>query len=182
VYQDLREIPTGSPPTQTWGMKISQFFDQELAISQKWLKIDGYMQRGILQALNLLSSRVTFTAIVPGERPKCALDSNLKCQYYPLECFGNFICQPMHFGEIRYLCNYWSTEWVHFAVLNTVVKAFLCLRPRREGCIIKLAAVSVCPYVCLSVPCLNITRERIGLGSPNLAGLKPIARVNREPI
>ena len=36
-------------------------------MSQKWLKIDGYMQRGILQALNPLSNRVTFTAIVPGQ-------------------------------------------------------------------------------------------------------------------
>ena len=33
-----------------------------------------------------------------------------------------------------------------------------------------------------SVPCLNITRERKGLGSPNLAGWKPITRVLREPI
>jgi len=32
------------------------------------------MQRGVLQALNPLSNRVTFTAIVPG-RPKCVLDS-----------------------------------------------------------------------------------------------------------
>ena len=41
----------------------------ELAIgglSQKRLKINEYMQRGILQALNPLSNHVTFTAIVPG--------------------------------------------------------------------------------------------------------------------
>jgi len=37
-----------------------------------------------------------------------------------------------------------------------------------------------CLSVRLSVPCLNITRERIGLGSPNLAGLKPITRVTRD--
>jgi len=30
------------------------------------LKIDGCIQRGVLQALNPLSNRVTFTAIVPG--------------------------------------------------------------------------------------------------------------------
>jgi len=36
--------------------------------------------------------------------------------------------------------------------------------------------------VCLSVPCLNITRELKGLGSPNLAGWKPVTRVFREPI
>ena len=55
---------------QRWGMKMSQFstntHHRYIAVSQKWLKIDGYMQRGILQALNPLSNRVTFTAIVPG--------------------------------------------------------------------------------------------------------------------
>jgi len=39
------------------------------------------------------------------------------------ENFGNFICQTMYFGE--YLCDNWSTEWVHFAVLNADVEAFL---------------------------------------------------------
>jgi len=33
------------------------------------LKIDGYMQQGVLQALNPLSNRVTFTAIVPWTYP-----------------------------------------------------------------------------------------------------------------
>jgi len=37
--------------------------------SGKRLKIDGYIQRGVLQALNLLSNRVTFTAIVPAATP-----------------------------------------------------------------------------------------------------------------
>jgi len=36
--------------------------------------------------------------------------------------FGNFICQTVHFGE--YLCGNWSTEWVHFAVLNTDIEVF----------------------------------------------------------
>ena len=35
-------------------------------ITGKRLKIDGYIQRGVLQALNPFSNRVTFTAIVPG--------------------------------------------------------------------------------------------------------------------
>ena len=39
-----------------------------------------------------------------------------------------------------------------------------------------------CLSVCLSVPCLNITRERKGLGSPKLRRWKPITRVSREPI
>ena len=33
------------------------------------MKIDGYIQRGVLQALNPLSNRVTLTAIVPGAYP-----------------------------------------------------------------------------------------------------------------
>jgi len=42
--------------------------------------------------------------------------------------------------------------------------------------------LSVCLYVRLYVPCLNITQERKGLGSPDLAEWKPITRVTREPI
>ena len=49
-------------------MKMSQFSTNNL-LSQKRLKIDGYMQRGVLQALNPLFLRVTFTAIVPGAYP-----------------------------------------------------------------------------------------------------------------
>jgi len=45
-------------------MKMSQFSTNNL-LSQKRLKIDGYMQRGVLQALNPL----TFTAIVPWAYP-----------------------------------------------------------------------------------------------------------------
>ena len=54
---------------QRWGVKMSQFSTNNLLpIYQKWLKIglDGYMQRGVLQALNPLPNRVTFTAIVLG--------------------------------------------------------------------------------------------------------------------
>jgi len=43
------------------------------------MKIDGYMQRGVLQALNPLYNRVTFIAIVPEAypgRPKCAKIAN----------------------------------------------------------------------------------------------------------
>jgi len=36
--------------------------------------------------------------------------------------------------------------------------------------------------VCLSVACLDLTRERRGLGSQKLTGWKPIARVTRESI
>jgi len=53
---------------QRWGVKCRQFSTNNL-LSQKWLKIDRYMQRGVLQPLNPLSNRVTFTAIVPGALP-----------------------------------------------------------------------------------------------------------------
>jgi len=43
-------------------------------------------------------------------------------------------------------------------------------------------AVSVCLSVCLSVTCLDVTRERKGIGSPKLSGWKPITRVTRKPI
>jgi len=51
-------------------------------ISEMVEGIDGYMQRGVFQALNSHSNRVTFIAIVPGgtqeEMPKCLLDSILR--------------------------------------------------------------------------------------------------------
>ena len=53
---------------QRWYENVA-VFDQYFSISQKWLKIHGYIQRGVLQALNSLSNRVTFTAIVPGAYP-----------------------------------------------------------------------------------------------------------------
>jgi len=36
-----------------------------------WVTVEdnGYIQRGVLQALNLISNRVTFTLIVPGATP-----------------------------------------------------------------------------------------------------------------
>jgi len=40
-----------------------------IAISQKRLKINGYIQRGVWPALNPLSIHVTFTAIIPGAYP-----------------------------------------------------------------------------------------------------------------
>jgi len=41
---------------------------------------------------------------------------------------------------------------------------------------------SVCLSVCLSVACLDLIRERKGLGSPNLEGWKPISGETRELI
>ena len=58
---------------QRWGMKMSQFSTNTrhryIAIYQKWLKIDEYIQWGVWQALNSLSIYVTFTAIIPGAYP-----------------------------------------------------------------------------------------------------------------
>jgi len=59
-----------------------------LTISQKWLKIDGYMLRGVWPALNSLSIHVTFTAIVPGAYPgevKCAKMATFG--FYGLNCW-----------------------------------------------------------------------------------------------
>jgi len=79
-----------------------------------------------------------------------------------------------------------TDKWQLLALFPDMRDSIIIPPPRRKGGIIKRAAVSVCPPVCLSVrlsvPCLNITRERKGLVSPNLTGLKPITRVTREPI
>ena len=57
------------------GYENVAIFDQQLVISQKRLQTDGYVQRGLLQALNPVYNRVTFTAIVrgvyPGEAKMC---------------------------------------------------------------------------------------------------------------
>jgi len=56
-------------------------------ITGKWLKIDGYMLRGVWQALNPLFIHVTFPAIVPvvyPGRPKYALDWLQKLTHVPL--------------------------------------------------------------------------------------------------
>ena len=58
----------------------------------KRLKIDGYIQRGVLQALNSLSNRVTFTAIVPGATPyggvKCK-GVGKSCDFRPISRYSS---------------------------------------------------------------------------------------------
>jgi len=61
-------------------------------------------------------------------------------------------------------------------VLDT---ALLCLRPRREGA---LSIGPPCLSVRLSVSCVDLSRERKCLRSPELAGWKIVTRVTREPI
>jgi len=52
-----------------------------------------------------------------------SLDGVRASEVLPRKIFWNFMCKTVHFGE--YLCDNWSTEWVHFALLNTDVEAFL---------------------------------------------------------
>jgi len=81
-----------------------------IAISQKWLKIDWYMQRVVLQALNPLSNRVTFTfvpGVYLGEAKMCK-----KCAK-----MANFW---------TYWLNYWETvedRWVYAAMRLTSIES-----------------------------------------------------------
>jgi len=66
------------------------------------LKIYGYMQRGVLQALNPLSNRVTFTAIVPGAYPgeaKMCLRLSWRRQMPPATAEGNDIPAWLSWGS-----------------------------------------------------------------------------------
>ena len=75
------------------------------------MKIDGYMQRGVLQALNPLSNRVTFTTIVPGAYPGEAKMCK-KCAK-----MANFLTSGL---------NYWETvedRWIYTARRFTSIKS-----------------------------------------------------------
>jgi len=76
-YRDCpRGVPRGKQNVvkmrsfTSWGLLKSITRHRYIAISQKWLKIDGHMQQGVWPALNSLSIHVTFTAIVPGAYPR----------------------------------------------------------------------------------------------------------------
>jgi len=60
----------GRPKCAKIVLKWRAFWNLWVELLGKRLKIDEYMQRGVLQALNPLSKRVTFTAIVPGAYPE----------------------------------------------------------------------------------------------------------------
>ena len=49
--------------------KITKFYTSGLNYYRKRLKIDEYIQRGVLQALNSLSIHVTLTANIPEAYP-----------------------------------------------------------------------------------------------------------------
>jgi len=54
---------------------------------------------------------------------------------------------------------------------------------RRKGALsVDGRRLSVHLCVCLSVPCLDLSRELKGRGSPYLAPWKPMTRMTREPV
>jgi len=69
-----------------------RIFRLQAWITGKRLKIDGYIQRDVLQALNPLSNRVTFTAIVPGATPykgvKCK-GVGKSCDFRPISRYSS---------------------------------------------------------------------------------------------
>jgi len=71
IYHDCpRGVPRGGKNVLKW-----RTLELSGSITWKWLKVDGYMLRGVWQALNSLSIHVTITKIFPGAfpgRPKCA--------------------------------------------------------------------------------------------------------------
>jgi len=70
------------------------------------------------------------------------------------------------------------TEWlICFLAVSLVV-----MSPTSVGRGHYKMMTGVCPSVCLSVACFDLTRERKALGNPKLAGWKPITRITREPI
>jgi len=64
-------VPGAYPGEAKMCKKVLKWRTLELTarITGKRLKIDGYMLRGVCQALNFLSIHVTFTANVPGAYP-----------------------------------------------------------------------------------------------------------------
>ena len=72
--------------------KCAKMVNLQTWITGKRLKIDGYIQRGVLQALNPLSNRVTFTAIVPGATPyggvKCR-GVGKSCDFRPISLYSS---------------------------------------------------------------------------------------------
>ena len=70
--KNVLKILARFPVIQAWCLKVRHFslkwrtFKHQAWVTGRWLKIVGYIQRGVLQALNPLSNRVTFTTIVPG--------------------------------------------------------------------------------------------------------------------
>ena len=96
-------------------------------------------------------------------------EANLVCCSWSHLCQTAVVtCRPICSTANRVQCS---------AVGNN--DTLLCPCPIGEGHF-RLSAVRLSAH--LSVPCLDITREGKGLGSPNLAGWKPITRVTHEPI
>ena len=83
---------------RTWEAKMCKnvlkwrIFRLQAWITGKQLKTDGYIQRGVLQALNPLSNRVTFTAIVPGATPYGGVECKRvgkSCDFRPISRYSS---------------------------------------------------------------------------------------------
>jgi len=70
-----------------------RFFKLPARITGKRFKIDGCIQQGVSQALNPLSNRVTFTAIVPGATPyggvKCKGGVGKSCDFRQISRYSS---------------------------------------------------------------------------------------------
>jgi len=89
IYRDCPRGATQGRPKCEKNVLKWRIFKLPAWITGKQLKIDGYIQRSVLQALNPLSNRVTFTTIVPGRTqgiPKCAKNV-LKLRIFRLQAW-----------------------------------------------------------------------------------------------
>jgi len=80
--------------------------------THKWLKVDVYKQRGGLHALNLLSVRVTLTAIVPRAYPREAkMCQNGKILNLRVNLLGN---------DARYKCTFCEAFYKHWILFSSM--------------------------------------------------------------
>jgi len=70
---------------------------------------DGYIQRGVLQALNPLSNRVTFIAIVP----RAYNQGKAKCGKKTLKTLIYFTTRTRHRYNNRYISEMVEDRWVY---------------------------------------------------------------------
>jgi len=110
--------------------------NKSLDISQKWLKIDGYMQRGVLQALNPLSNYMTFIPIVAGRTQGKAK--------------GHFV----HWYCVKTVEHILIVSLLHG---SPIILVFTCVSHTAH-----VISIGVCLLVCLSV-CLSVSHTRLVL-------------------
>ena len=119
-------------------------------------------------------SRVTPTLEWPQRARSHVKSSFLRCQY--IAVYGVRRLNAIRSTIPVFHCMVTSDRWVFASHKYVQQTHYLCHRPRIwERGHYKMMTVSVPPSVRLSVACLDRTRERKGLGSPNLAGyIEPI--------